>query len=201
MGGRAPYPSGMDHHRIVRPYLAATRAALLWKVTGLSERDLRAPRTPTGTNLLGIVKHCAWIQHGYFGMCLGREPGFAVPGGDGSDPNADLYATAEESPQQILAAFRRVGEYAEATLAELPPETPARVPWWGPNAGTTLGRLAVHVLADLARHAGHADILREQIDGAAGIRRDNDNFGEPADGWAAHVGRLQALADAAEPGA
>ena len=159
----------MDRARVLITYLGAAREALLWKLEGLSEFELRAPRTPTGTTLLGIVKHCAIIQHGYFGIVLGRDPGIEVPAYDyDADPNSDLYATAEESAAQIIATFRAVGAYVDATLAELPLDFPARVPWWGDRGQTTLGRIAVHVLYDLSRHCGQADVLRESIDGRTG---------------------------------
>lgn len=186
----------MDEKEILARYLGAAREALLWKVDGLTERELRCPRTPTGTNLLGLVKHCTSVEAEYFGPCLGRDHGIAMPAVDfGADPNGDLYATASESAAEIIARCREVGAYVDATIAELPLDAPAHVPWWGEQAATTFRRLLVHVLADVSRHAGHADILRELIDGAAGLRASNDNLGEPDDGWPAHVARLEVIAD------
>ena len=185
----------MDEKEILRRYLAAAREALLWKLEGLSERELRLPRTPTGTNLLGLAKHCAMVEAEYFGLCLGRDPGVPTVPYDEADPNADLYATASESAERIIADYRAVGAYVDATIAELPLDAPAHVPWWGEQADTTFRRLLVHVLYDVSRHAGHADILREGIDRAAGLGRGGDNLGTPSDGWDAHVARLTALAD------
>lgn len=180
--------------------LHEAREALLWKLDGLGERDLRLPRTPTGTNLLGLVKHCAIIEHGYFGTSLGRDPGFAVPDYDyDADPNADLYATPDEPSASVIDLYRRVGAYVDATLAELPLDAPARVPWWGDAGETTLGRLLVHVFGDVSRHAGQADIIRESIDGAAGHAEDRPFVNPPVDGWDAHVRRLTAIADGFVP--
>lgn len=190
----------MESNAALAHYLHEAREALIWKLDGLGERDLRLPRTPTGTNLLGLVKHCALMEHGYFGESLGRDPGIAVPVYDyDEDPNADLYATPDESAASIVDLYRRVAAYVDATLAELPPDTPARVPWWGDRGETTVGRLVVHVFGDVCRHAGQADIIRESIDGAAGHAEPRPFVNPPADGWGAHVRRLTAIAERFSP--
>jgi catechol 2,3-dioxygenase-like lactoylglutathione lyase family enzyme len=185
---------------VLHTYLQRTREALVWKLEGLSEREARLPRTPTGTNLLGLVKHAAFIEMGYFGLTFGRpwpdpdEVAWLEASDD--DPNADLFASADESISDVVGLYRRVWEFADATITELPLDTPGRVPWWPEGADASLGRILVHVNADLTRHAGHADILREQHDGATGMSRNNINL--PAwdsAAWSAHVGRLRALAD------
>ncbi|MFK5635072.1 MULTISPECIES: DinB family protein [unclassified Ornithinimicrobium] len=184
-----------EKEQLIR-YLRTSRESVMWKTEGLSERELRTPRTTTGTNLLGLVKHCASVELEYFSSCLGRDSGIRMPDVDlDTDPDGDLYATAEESAEELLDLYRRVGAYVDATLAELPLDTPARVPWWGERAETTLGHLVVHVLFDVSRHAGHADILREGVDGVTGLRQEGDNISEPEGGWAAHRDKLQRLAD------
>ena len=180
-------------------YLRLAREALLWKTEGLSERDLRLPRTATGTSLIGIVKHCLNVEAGYFGPTFGRTPPMAaelIPfDAYETDPQTDWYATEEESAAGLVDLYRRVGEYVDATLAELPLDTPGRVPWWPPErAEVTLQRIVVHVLAELSRHAGHADILREQIDGTAGLNTANSNLPDDTD-WPAYVARLTAIAE------
>lgn len=198
--GARTYADGMDEKELLIRYLGAARTALLWKLDGLSEADARRPRTPTGTNLAGLVKHCAFIEAGYFGVVFGRDASLGHDWGDADardgGPNADLALTAEERLADIIDLYRRLGDYVTATIHELPLDTPGVVPWWGERSAVTLRQVAVHVLGDIARHAGHADILREQLDGAAGLRPDNDNLGVPSAGWAAHVRRLGELADA-----
>ncbi|MFT3889559.1 MAG: DinB family protein [Arachnia sp.] len=177
-------------------YLASARNALLSKVEGLSERDARLPRTATGTNLAGLVKHCAMIEHGYLVECLGQPSPLTLPKIDfDADPNADLYLAADESVASAVAHYRAVAEVVEATVARLPLDAPGTVPWWGDRGATTLAVLLPHVLAEVARHAGHADVVREAIDGVAGLRTQGDNLWAPDDGWPAHVDRLTALAD------
>lgn len=96
----------MDEKDIYTRYLRATREALIWKTEGLSEREVRLPRTPTGTSLLGLVKHCASVEAEYFGPCLGREHGIPMPAYDDTDPNSDLYAAASESAIDGAAGLR-----------------------------------------------------------------------------------------------
>jgi hypothetical protein len=183
----------------LRHYLQTNREALLWKLDGLGERDLRLPRTPTGTNLIGIVKHMANVEIGYFGDTFARAwptPEERVSEAEfEADPQADWYATERESCAGIVDLYRRVWRFADATLEELPLDAPGRVPWWGKGRGeVTLGRILVHVLDDLARHVGHADILREQVDGAAGLTPSVPNLPEHQD-WAAYVAELTRIAD------
>ena len=191
-----------DPKSVLSRYLQEAREALLLKLDGLSERELRMPRTPTGTNLLGIVKHCLNVEAGYFGPTFGRawpSPGELVPDAAfDTDPQADWYATADETAPGLVDVYRRVWTFAAETIDHLPLDAPGRVPWWPEERRqVTLQRVMVHVLADVTRHAGHADILREQIDGAAGLRRAGDNL--PDLDWVAYVRKLTALAEQPRP--
>src|SRR3954468_12035523 len=92
-----------DLHR----YLQRLREALVWKLDGLSDYDARRPMTPTGTNLLGLVKHLASVELGYFGDTFGRPSGIALPWhADDADPNDDLYLTADETREWVLELYR-----------------------------------------------------------------------------------------------
>src|SRR4051812_33940030 len=170
-----------DPKAALRHYLRATRDDLIWKLDGLSERQARLPRTATGNNLLGILKHCLNVEAGYFGPTFGRDfptPEELVPmDAYDADPQADWYARADESKDGVIDLYRRVGAFADATIERLPLDTLGRVAWWQPERNeVTLQRIIVHVIYDLSRHAGHADILREQHDGAIGWQRDNGNL-------------------------
>lgn len=136
--------------------LDAARDALLWKLDGLSERDQRRPLTPTGTNLLGLVKHVALVESGYFGDVFGRPFPERVDGAHPDDPpNADMYAAEHESAADVLALFDRVRAHADATIAALDLDATGRVAWWpAERADVTLGRILVHVVAEEHRHAG-----------------------------------------------
>ena len=189
--------TGSDPKTDLRRYLQAGREALLWKLDGLSEYDVRRPMVPTGTNLLGLVKHVASVEAGYFGATFGRPFGEPLPWfDDGAEPNADMWATAEESRQQIIGLYHRVWVHSDATINALPLDAIGHVPWWPPDRNeVTLHRILVHMIAETVRHAGHADIVRELIDGVAGLREDNDNMA-PGDRawWQSYRSRLERVA-------
>ncbi|MEV7952293.1 DinB family protein [Streptomyces rubiginosohelvolus] len=185
---------------ILRLYLQNARDALLWKLDGLSEYDIRRPLTPTGTNLLGLVKHVASVELGYLGDTFGRPSGEALPWvTEGAEANADMWATPEESREQIVGLYRRAWAHADATLDALELDTVGRVPWWPSGRDdVTLLHAVVRVTGDTHRHAGHADILRELIDGAVGMNQANTSV-PPGDAayWAGHRERLERAAVAA----
>ena len=187
----------------LRYYLQAAREALLWKLDGLSEYGIRRPMTPTGTNLLGLIKHVASVEIGYFGDTFGRPFGEPLPWWeDGAELNADMWATADESRDQIVALYHRAWAHSDATIDALELDATGRVPWWPTErAEVTLHRILVHVVAETNRHAGHADIVRELIDGAVGLRDGNDNMA-PGDRawWESYRSRLELVAQEAGHG-
>jgi uncharacterized protein DUF664 len=158
--------TGTDPKADLRRYLQDARDTLLWKLEGLSEYDIRRPMTPTGTNLLGLVKHLTGAEAMYLGETFGR-PCAAPPlwiAGD-AEPNADLWATADETRERIVDDYRRVCAHSDATIEALPLDGLGTLPGDGRTA-ITLHRAVVHMLFETQRHAGHADIVRESIDGA-----------------------------------
>ncbi|GAA3344452.1 DinB family protein [Amorphoplanes nipponensis] len=195
--------TGSDPKADLVRYLQIAREALLWKLDGLSEYDVRRPLVPTGTNLLGLVKHVAGVESGYFGATFGRPFPEPLPWmAQDAEPNADMWATAAESREGIVALYRRVWAHSDATIEALALDAAGRVPWWQPDRNeVTLHRILVHVIAETDRHAGHADIVRELIDGAAGVRPVNDNlpdFDETA--WRGYRERLERTAREAAGG-
>ncbi|MCC6495747.1 MAG: DinB family protein [Propionibacteriaceae bacterium] len=183
---------------LLQHYLQTARDAMLWKLDGLSAYDARRPLVPTGTNLLGLVKHLAGVEFGYFGEVFGRPVADPPDWLDAMDdePNADLYATASESVESIVALYRRAWAHTDATVAELPLDAVGSVPWWHPDRReVSLEQILVHVIAETHRHAGHADLVRELVDGAVGWRAGNSNLPEgDADWWSAYRDRLEQLA-------
>ncbi|RQX18273.1 hypothetical protein DDE19_08235 [Micromonospora ureilytica] len=188
-----------DAKAALHDYLRENREDLIWKLDGLSEREARLPRTATGNNLLGALKHCLNVEAGYFGPTFGREfptPDELVPmAAFDEDPQADWYAREDETKDGLIDLYRRVGAFADQTIEQLPLDAPGQVPWWRPGRrDVTLQRIIIHVTCDLARHAGHADIMREQHDAAIGLRRNNTNIPDDYD-WPAYVSKLTKLAD------
>lgn len=183
----------------LRRYLDLARDTVLWKLEGLSDYDLRRPLTPTGTNLLGVLKHLSYVEAGYFGDCLGRPTPETVPPWE--PPNLDMYAAEDESTQDILDLWSRVRAHSDATIEALPLDSVGEVPWWPPERRqTTLHTLLVHEIAEWNRHAGQIDILRELMDGVTGYTQ---TWGGVPDASEldpdAYVAELQRIADAYRP--
>jgi uncharacterized damage-inducible protein DinB len=181
-------------------YLQRGRDAVVWKLEGLSDYDVRRPLVATGTNLLGLVKHLAGVEAGYLGEVFDRPfpeplPWMALD----AEPNADLWATTEETRGDVVGRYQRVWEHADATIDALDLEAVGRVSWWpSERREATLQQVLVHLIAETHRHAGHADIVRELIDGAAGLQPGNDNLPpvEPA-WWSQHREQVEKAARAA----
>jgi len=182
-------------------YLQVSREALAWKLDGLSEYDVRRPLVRTGTNLLGLVKHVASVEAWYLGDVFGRPFGEPLPWfDDGAEANADMWATPDQSRNEIVGLYQRAWKHSDETVRALRLDAVGEVPWWRPDSYITLHRMLVHVIAETNRHAGHADLVRELIDGAAGFKSDNGNLPTLDDaGWSLHFERLeQAARQAAE---
>jgi uncharacterized damage-inducible protein DinB len=181
-------------------YLQQARDVVLWKLQGLSEYDIRRPLVPTGTNLLGLVKHLTFMEFEYFGTTFGRPSPDELPWSE-DDPLTDMFATADETREEVISRYKKAWAHSDATIAALPLNAVGRVPHWpGEHGEVTLHRIMVHMITDSQRHAGQADIIRELVDGITGLKKDNDN--PPPDGttWEEHRNRVERAAKEADPG-
>ncbi|MBW4716472.1 DinB family protein [Saccharothrix obliqua] len=177
-------------------YLNQGRTAVLWKLEGLSEYDARRPLTPTGTNLLGLVKHLAIVESGYFGGVFGRPyPKEALDPAE-DEENSDMWATEAESMESVIDFYRHVQAHSDATIEALDLDAPGSVPWWPEERrAVTLHKILIHMATETHRHAGHADIVRELIDGAVGHRPGTSNLpDEDRDWWRNYVANLERIA-------
>lgn len=184
----------MELKAVLHEYLRASRALLLTKLDGLSEYDLRRPLVPSGTNLLGLVKHLAGVEYVYLGTSLGRPPAETLAWEeDGSVwDGADMWALPSETSDYLISLYRRACEHGDRTIAELDLDAPAEVPHWpAESRRVTLGALLVRMVDETAHHAGHADIVRELIDGQGGA---DAGMLDP-DGWREYHARVQRAAD------
>lgn len=184
-------------------YLRTVREAVLAKLDGLSEYDVRRPLTTTGTNLLGLVKHLASWEARYLGEVFDRPFPELLPRWDDEEAElADMWAAEHETRVEIVDRYRRVWEHGDATIDSLSLDARGHVPWW-PRPEVTLFGILVHLLAETSRHAGHADILREELDGAVGT--DAGSMAAPghdATFWVEHRAQVERSARAAAaPGA
>lgn len=161
----------------------SARESMVWKTKGLSEYDVRRPMTESGTNLLGLVKHLSIWEARYLGEVFGRP--FPSPRSwwdDDALDGADLWAGHDESRSEVLEIYQAVSAHADATIDALDLSAEGHVPWW-PIPVVTLHSVLVHLVAETNRHAGHADILREQLDGTIGEGPDDDARGHHDKSW------------------
>jgi hypothetical protein len=175
--------------------LRDVREVMVWKLDGLSEYDVRRPLTSTGTNLLGLIKHLSMAEARYFGDVFGRPFPERLPWwDDDAEYDADTWATEDETRDEILDRYLRVRAHSDLTIDSLDIDAPGHVPWW-PRPDVMLFNILVHVLTETSRHAGHADILREQLDGSVGT---DAGFAalhrKPAAFWRAHVDKIERAA-------
>ena len=169
------------------------REVMVAKLHGLTEYDIRRPLTRTGTNLLGLVKHLTLSESRYFSEVFGRPAPEPIPRWDDLEQRGrDLWATESESRAEILDRYRAACTHADATIAALPIDAPGHVPWW-PQPDVLLFNVLVHMLTETNRHAGHADILREQLDGATSAADRDDDF------WADRRAMVENAARTAHP--
>ena len=185
----------MDHKTILHDALRQARGDLVGKLEGAGEYDIRRPLTPTGTNLLGLVKHVGVTSLGYFSVVFDRDPGVDVVALRGDD-GEDLWAKPTESRQDILDLWALAERVSDETIDALDLDSPGVVPWWPPEIrNVSLLRVLVHVLGEVSRHAGHADILRESLDGQAGRYPDDPSIpNRTAAQWAAYRTRIEQVA-------
>jgi uncharacterized damage-inducible protein DinB len=184
-----------DQKAILHRYLRTGREALVWKLDGLSEYDIRRPMTRTGTSLLGLVKHVATTELGYFSDVFDRPSDVRLPWTEGVDFSrldelsqdvlmADMWATADESRELIVDLYRQIWSHSDATIDALALDARGQVPWWPPERReVTLQQILVHMTVETHRHAGHADIVREVIDGSAGMRPGDPNLPDNDQAW------------------
>lgn len=161
MTQRVPFTAGEKQSLFVS--LDRHRDVVLWKLDGLTDEQLRAPMTPSGTSLLGLVKHLAAVEYGWFCETFGRETE-PLPF-DQEDENADLRIDPHETTDEVLAFYARARVAADRVIDELDIDDVGTA-WFGD--AVSLRWVLIHMVEETARHVGHMDILRELIDGATG---------------------------------
>ncbi|MEH0108618.1 DinB family protein [Tersicoccus sp. MR15.9] len=190
-------PTPLPAKDVLHRYLRSVRRDLEWKLEGLDEMHLRMPMTRTGTNLLGLVRHATGIEAGYFGEVFDRPFPEPMPWDPEYADNDDFWTPADVPAHDVVGLYHRVQLHADATITDLPLDELGLVPWWSEERRTvSLQQILVHVITDLARHAGHADVVREAIDGSAGLSDGNDNLmTQDEQWWADYHDRLTGIAE------
>jgi uncharacterized damage-inducible protein DinB len=190
----------LDDKEWLHRWLRLVRDVMLWKLEGLSDADIRRPMTRSATNLLGLIKHITYGEIEYLGDAFGR-PSTPPPWWEPQnvqhtlETGGDMYAVPGETTQYIVDLYRKACANADQTIAELDLDTVGTLPRSGEKF--TLRQAMMHMIQETSRHAGHADIVRELIDGSIGGARENPWV--PDDIWLReHHARVEASASAAE---
>jgi uncharacterized damage-inducible protein DinB len=158
---RVPFTGGEKESLYVS--LDRHRDVVLWKLDGLDDEQLRRQMTPSGTNLLGLVKHLASVEYSWFCETFGRESE-SIPF-DEADPDADMRAAPDETAADIVEYYRKARAAADQVIDELDVDDLGTT-WFGD--AVSMRWVLIHMIEETARHAGHMDIVRELIDGTTG---------------------------------
>jgi uncharacterized damage-inducible protein DinB len=155
-------PIAGEEKDVLAGFLDHYRRTMLDICEGLTDEQLKRPMVPSGTSLLGMVKHLAWVERGWFTETIAGEE-VEYPFDFDADPDADLRAEADETKEEIFDLYRQACDESRSVLAAVSLDDPVK--------GTKRSRdynvrwVVTHMIEETARHAGHADILREMIDG------------------------------------
>lgn len=174
--------------------LTLSRDELVWKLEGVGDADVRRPMTDSATNLIGLVKHLTLLEGYYFCDAFGRpRPTLAWE----SDEDAklgfpsDFYAKPDELVGDLIADYHAACAAADLTIEELDLDTEG---WHPAGIRVSLRWMLINVIIDTARHTGHADIIREQLDGATGTHRPIQGLKQPpkdAELWRTYYARVR----------
>jgi uncharacterized damage-inducible protein DinB len=149
-GERETLTGQLDYHR----------ATLLHKLEGLDDEQLRRPMTTSGLSLLGLVKHLAATEHGWF---LKIYAGLDEP--DLFDSETEFGIEPDDTTDSLINTYARTCERAREAVAAGALDDVVTTPW---GAQVNLRAIMAHMVQETARHNGHADIIREAIDGTTG---------------------------------
>jgi uncharacterized damage-inducible protein DinB len=157
---RAP-GTDADERTTLLAFLRYLREAVVAKLDGLPDRDVRSPGVPSGTSLLGLVKHLTGVELNWFAWSYAGE--------GGENPwDDDLTMTESDTTASVLAAYREAAGRSDRIIDNAPDLDRPGVRSLRETPPPSLRWILVHLIEETGRHAGHADILREQLDGATG---------------------------------
>ena len=172
--GRPEPPLMAGEMETLLGFLDFQRATLEWKTAGLGEDGLRHPLHPTRMTLAGLLKHLAWVEDHWFTHTAGRAPMPAAwQGVDwAADPDWEWHSAVEDAPADLRRGWEEAVSRSREVVARLTAADGAGLggphPAWGGQAEVSLRWILVHMVEEYARHNGHADLLREAVDGRTG---------------------------------
>lgn len=156
-----------DERATLEAFLDMMRAAVAGRLRGVSEQDARRSPVTSGTSLGGLIKHLTWVELEWFEQVLARTPQdqLPTPPSTDDDPDADFRLEDDQTVDGVLDAYQAQCTRSRHILAEF--DLDDTVPH--AHLGTVSARwVLVHMIEETARHAGHADIIREGLDGVRG---------------------------------
>ena len=157
-------PARQDDERdTLAGFLDLQRGVMLRKVAGLDDESLRRSMTPSGLTLLGMLQHLAYVERWWFRAVFAGED-VSFPWTD-DDPDADWRAEPDESVESIAALYLKECARAREIVAAASFDDICTT---SQGDNITLRWIVTHMIEETARHLGHADIMREAIDGATG---------------------------------
>lgn len=161
---RVDPPHVAGERQALEAWLDFHRATLLTKLEALTDEELRRPMVPSGVCLLGLVKHLTAVEHGWFVVCFARsdEP-YLFSTED--DPDADFRIEPGETTESVVEGYLTACARSRAISAAASLDEAASHPRRG---SVDLRWIVLHMIEETARHNGHADIIRELLDGTTG---------------------------------
>jgi uncharacterized damage-inducible protein DinB len=171
--GRPEPPSAADETATILGFLDYQRATLAWKCAGLDEAGLTAKVGVSSMTLGGLLKHMAYVEDDWFSRSLhGRDKSPPWDKVDwAADPDWEWHSAAEDTPEQLQALWQDAVERSRSLVAtalvsggldQLARRT------WPSGESPSLRWILLHMIEEYARHNGHADLLRESVDGSTG---------------------------------
>ena len=170
METRYGVPVRGDEKEVLGGFLDHYRKTMLAICEGLTEEQVRKPMVASGTSLLGMMQHLAWTERGWFTEVVAQQK-VDYPF-DEEDPDADFKVADDVTKEEIFDLYRQACDESRAILEKASLDDLAWVEYRKLNYNVRW--VVVHMIEETARHAGHADILREMIDGRIGAGYEPD---------------------------
>ena len=167
-------PAAGDETATLLGSLERQRATLAWKCGGLDSEGMRAKLPPSAITLGGLLKHLALVEDHYFThKLLGRDLGPPWNAADwDADPDWEWNSAADDTPEELMALWRDAVNRSRAAVSEALSEggldQPTRASGWTDGRVPSFRRILIDLIEEYARHVGHADLIRESIDGLVG---------------------------------
>jgi uncharacterized damage-inducible protein DinB len=163
----AERPVAAPEAETLHGFLDAQRDLILWKIDGLDDEQLRRRMTPTGMTLLGLVKHLAYVEDGWFRQTFaGKKPSPDLPWND-DDPAMDWRIEPHETTDEILSLYKKAVDESRAIARAADLDQPSAIKTKR-RGHVSMRWILLHMIEEISRHLGHADIMRESIDGTVG---------------------------------